>query len=884
MSRTFRQYIRMALFNKKKATAINKMEERLKAESKARAKAEERLRVEIETRAAMERKVKAEAEKMLLTQHNRYSVLAERVEAQAKEEIAKTKAQLKEALEKLNSYTAKQSKEEEKLNKIKEQLKTETAAKAKAQENLKAERQERRKVEAKAKEEIAKAKAQAQEEARSYAMALARAEEKLAEAKEQAKTETIATAKVEGPRAESKEGQSLDALTVETTKTPRRIHRYVFRPRIIKRIFALISALVILSAITFAVAIAVSVLNDTPVAEPGSAMTQEDKPVSIILTASDSKAEQLTYNVVTGPSHGSLNGTTPNIAYTPALNYNGPDSFTFSVNDGKADSDQGTISVTVLPVNDAPTAIPQFETTKVNKPLSTTLTGRDVDGDQLMFIICEEPEHGTLTFDSNFNTNGRLIYAPEPYFAGSDIFTFKLNDNELDSAPATVSVNVTLNLLPMAEPLSVTTTEDTPVEISLRGSDPDSDPLTYSVATGPYHGSLNGTAPNLTYTPRMNFNGLDSLTFEVNDGTADSALATVSIIVSPVNDPPVANDDILATREDTPAVAIDVLANDTDVDNEGRYLYLDAFSATAVTQGKNGSVTINSDGTLSYNPNPNFYGSDAFTYTISDYKDQTDTARVNVTVKMVNDAPAINSAPVTTATAGTLYTYDVNAIDPDLTDTLTYSLTTKPADMTINSATGLIQWKPAQAGENNVIVKVADSNSIPTTDTQSFTITVNPAPPKIAKLTPRDGYNQRNRKTLSADGKTELVRSSDDNRWAVNFGSYTSFDFPDVSIPADALVKSVVVFIEHFEEERFTSGKLEWAVGKGWPTKPVVWASIKAPINEEENHEAVDSWDITSLVDTRDKLDSLQLQVKNNDNVARKNTLIDYIYLVVEWD
>jgi len=874
----------MALFNKKKATAINKMEERLKAESKARAKAEERLRVEIETRAAMERKVKAEAEKMLLTQHNRYSVLAERVEAQAKEEIAKTKAQLKEALEKLNSYTAKQSKEEEKLNKIKEQLKTETAAKAKAQENLKAERQERRKVEAKAKEEIAKAKAQAQEEARSYAMALARAEEKLAEAKEQAKTETIATAKVEGPRAESKEGQSLDALTVETTKTPRRIHRYVFRPRIIKRIFALISALVILSAITFAVAIAVSVLNDTPVAEPGSAMTQEDKPVSIILTASDSKAEQLTYNVVTGPSHGSLNGTTPNIAYTPALNYNGPDSFTFSVNDGKADSDQGTISVTVLPVNDAPTAIPQFETTKVNKPLSTTLTGRDVDGDQLMFIICEEPEHGTLTFDSNFNTNGRLIYAPEPYFAGSDIFTFKLNDNELDSAPATVSVNVTLNLLPMAEPLSVTTTEDTPVEISLRGSDPDSDPLTYSVATGPYHGSLNGTAPNLTYTPRMNFNGLDSLTFEVNDGTADSALATVSIIVSPVNDPPVANDDILATREDTPAVAIDVLANDTDVDNEGRYLYLDAFSATAVTQGKNGSVTINSDGTLSYNPNPNFYGSDAFTYTISDYKDQTDTARVNVTVKMVNDAPAINSAPVTTATAGTLYTYDVNAIDPDLTDTLTYSLTTKPADMTINSATGLIQWKPAQAGENNVIVKVADSNSIPTTDTQSFTITVNPAPPKIAKLTPRDGYNQRNRKTLSADGKTELVRSSDDNRWAVNFGSYTSFDFPDVSIPADALVKSVVVFIEHFEEERFTSGKLEWAVGKGWPTKPVVWASIKAPINEEENHEAVDSWDITSLVDTRDKLDSLQLQVKNNDNVARKNTLIDYIYLVVEWD
>jgi hypothetical protein len=233
-----------------------------------------------------------------------------------------------------------------------------------------------------------------------------------------------------------------------------------------------------------------------------------------------------------------------------------------------------------------------------------------------------------------------------------------------------------------------------------------------------------------------------------------------------------------------------------------------------------------------------------------------------------------------------LYTYDVNAADPDAGDTLTYSLTIKPAGMTIDAATGLIQWTPAsaQARANDVAVKVADSNSTPALDTQSFTITVNPAPIKVATLTVLDGYNQRNRKTLSADGKVKLVQSSDNNRWPTSFGSYVSYDFSELSIPADAAIKSVVVRIEHFEEERFARGKLEWSIGTGWPTKPVVWAAIKAPVHEGQSHEAVDSWDVTSLADTRQKINSLQLQIKNNDTVAKRKTFIDYIYVLVEWD
>ena len=884
IKRTSHRNFLSTLFSRKKAKAMAKIEERLKAESQARAKAEQRLRVEIEARTSAEQKVKAEAEKMLLTQYRRYSVLAERAEVQAKEAIAAAEAK---AEEKIRSYAAALNQAEEKLAKAEEMAKTEALTRAKAaEEGLKAEIEERQRVEAQAKEAIAAAEAEAEEKIRSYAAALAQAEEKLAKAEEKTKSEALTRAKAEeglfasakaeaaAVKAKIEEQQSLEAKPPQKIKTFKRIRRYVFHPGAIKRIFALISALVILSAIAL---FAVSALSDPPVAEPGSVTTQEETPVQITLMGSAPDEKQLTYSVITGPSHGSLSGTAPNITYTPALNYNGPDNFTFSVNDGKTDSDQVMISVTVLAVNDAPIANPQSETTKVNKSVSAALTGSDVDGEPLMFIICTEPEHGILTFDSNFNTNRRFIYTPEPSFTGQDIFTFKLNDGEVDSAPATVSINVAPNLLPVAKPHSVTTTEDTPVTISLTGSDPDSDPLAYNTVTGPSHGSLNGTAPNLTYTPNANFCGSDSLTFKVNDGTADSALATVSITVSPVNDPPVANDDTATTQEDTPIVTIDVPANDTDIDN-------DTLTVTAVRQGTNGSVTINPDSTLTYSPHANFYGSDAFTYTISDNKGLTDTAKVNVTVNMVNDAPVITSAPVTTATAGALYIYDVNAADPDVADTLAYSLTTKPDDMTINSATGLIQWKPTQAGDNKVVVKVADSNSTPALDTQSFTITVNPAPPKITKLTVLDGYNQRNRKTLSADGKTNLVQSSDNKRWESSFGSYVSFDFSDVSIPADAVIKSVVVRVEHFEEERFAQGKLKWSIGTGWPTKPMVWASMNAPVHDEESHEAIDSWDVTGVVDTLENINSLQLQVKNNDNVARKKTLIDYIYVLVEWD
>jgi len=435
------------------------------------------------------------------------------------------------------------------------------------------------------------------------------------------------------------------------------------------------------------------------------------------------------------------------------------------------------------------------------------------------------------------------------------------------------------NAPPKAEANAVTTEEDKPVRITLAGSDREGDPLTYSVVAGPSHGRLSGTEPNLVYSPEANFSGSDSFTFKVNDGKADSPATAVSIAVTPVNDLPTANDDTAAAEEDTPIITIDVLANDTDPDN-GRLLVVRA------SQGANGSVTINTDSTLTYAPNKNFCGTDTFSYTLSDGKGGTDSATVSVTISPVNDAPKITSRPVETARVWALYTCDVEAKDPDVRDSLTYSLLKCPEGMTIDATTGLLEWTPtsAQAGTYDVEVRVADDYKIRASDTQAYKLTVTSLrSPLTTTLTVADCFGQKGTEKLSAKDKVPVVQASDNSRFETEPRSNTCYDFCDASIPKGAAIKSVVVYVEHFEDPEFAAGRLEWSVGTGWPAKPVVWASVEAPVRQGESKEAMDSWDVTSSLETPEKANSLQLQVRNNDGAGNRKTSVDYIYAVVEW-
>jgi hypothetical protein len=150
-------------------------------------------------------------------------------------------------------------------------------------------------------------------------------------------------------------------------------------------------------------------------------------------------------------------------------------------------------------------------------------------------------------------------------------------------------------------------------------------------------------------------------------------------------------------------------------------------------------------------------------------------------------------------------------------------------------------------------------------------------------LTVTDCFNQKGKEKLLARDKIPAAITSD-NKWLeTGPNSYTCYRFSDLSIPEGAAIVSVVVFIEHFEDPSFTKGKLAWSVGTGWPSRPEVWASIEAPVRQGQGSEATDSWDVTSAVDTAEKVNSFQVQVQNNDAAGPRKTSVDYIYAVVEW-
>jgi len=193
---------------------------------------------------------------------------------------------------------------------------------------------------------------------------------------------------------------------------------------------------------------------------------------------------------------------------------------------------------------------------------------KDDDGDTLTAVLDENVSHGTL----ELNPDGSFTYEPDDDFHSTDTFTYKAHDGQVYSEKATVTITVnSVNDPPVADDQSIATDEDTAISIILKATDVEKDSLTYSVVLpGPVNGTLSGTAPNLIYTPVLNYFGVDSLTFKANDGEDFSNVATVSITITSVNDPPVADagpDQTVAANDNCQAeVTLNGTAKDIDGD------------------------------------------------------------------------------------------------------------------------------------------------------------------------------------------------------------------------------------------------------------------------------------------------------------------------------
>lgn len=217
-----------------------------------------------------------------------------------------------------------------------------------------------------------------------------------------------------------------------------------------------------------------------------------------------------------------------------------------------------------------------------------------------------------------------LTITPAPNAFGTATITLTVTDGAGQTTTDTFVLTVnSVNDAPVANGQSITLNEDTPTVVTLTGTDVEGSPLTYTIVSGPTNGTLTGTGAARTYTPNANFSGPDSFTFRVNDGTNDSAVATVSITVAPVNDAPAAGADAFAVSAGN-VVRGNVLLNDADVEGA-------ALTASVVANPTAGALTLNADGTFTYTPGATFAGTDSFTYRASDGTAQSAVTTVTVT-------------------------------------------------------------------------------------------------------------------------------------------------------------------------------------------------------------------------------------------------------------
>ena len=390
-----------------------------------------------------------------------------------------------------------------------------------------------------------------------------------------------------------------------------------------------------LNSTSATVSISVKMVNNAPVAIAQSVSLNEDGTLAVTLTGTDVENSSLSF-AKTSPAHGTLSGTAPNLIYTPAANFNGADSFTFTVNDGALTSTPATVSITVNPINDAPVAIAQSVSLNEDGTLAVTLTGTDVENSSLSFAKTS-PAHGTLS-----GTAPNLIYTPTANFNGADSFTFTVNDGALTSTPATVSITVNpINDAPVAmndgsvDSAFLNVDEDSgsssPMLVLANDRDVEDDSLTITSATSPNGTvSISSTSTKLRFAPTLNFNGQTTISYTISDGHGGTDNAMVYLTVNPVNDPPLANAQSVTLDEDTPTA---ITLTGSDVDGE--------TPTFVVTVAPSHGELTGSPPNLTYAPAPNYNGPDAFQFTAGDGSATSSAATVSLTVNEVGGTPFI---------------------------------------------------------------------------------------------------------------------------------------------------------------------------------------------------------------------------------------------------
>jgi Bacterial Ig domain len=343
--------------------------------------------------------------------------------------------------------------------------------------------------------------------------------------------------------------------------------------------------------------IAIDSANDAPTFQKGGNQTvNEDSgaqevngwATDISAGSADENGQRLTFEATSDTNLFTAGGqpeidANGKLTYEAAPNANGSATVAVKLRDdggtlsgGANTSAEQSFTINLTAGNDTPIARADTLATVEDRKLvfpSSDLVGNDSEGadnESSQTLTVTEVYEGTAGTVS-LGSNGNITFTPEADFSGYATFRYLVCD---DGSPSKCSVqrataNVTvspLNDAPVVGNQSVTTDEDTAIEVTLSASDAEGDAVGYIIVSAPRHGTLSGSGVNLIYTPEADYRGPDSFTFKASDGLADSVPATVSIMVDTVNDAPTVSNlqgDVAANEGDVKTYTFDI----ADVDS-----------------------------------------------------------------------------------------------------------------------------------------------------------------------------------------------------------------------------------------------------------------------------------------------------------------------------
>lgn len=366
--------------------------------------------------------------------------------------------------------------------------------------------------------------------------------------------------------------------------------------------------------------VTVNPVDVAPVANPDTAETPEDTAITIDVLDNDTDPQDDALTITeasVSEEQGTVEIVENQLLFTPAAEFNGPSTISYLVADPDGNSAEGTVAVEVTPVNDGPVAADDTATTPQETPVTVNLleNDSDIDGDTLVVTTATVPAAQGALLN---NGDGTVVFTPAEAFTGPATISYSVSDGNGGEASAEHVIDVTpvVPAPPVANDDTATTEEDTAVIVDLRGNDSDPDNgldtlVIGDLAVDPSEGSVvdNGDG-TVTFTPAAEFSGDAIISYSLTDPDGASDTAEAVVTVTPVNDAPIAEDDVMGTPYNTPIEDIEVLTNDTDTDADP----LRVVSAIS----PDGDVVITPEGALTFTPNDGFKGPAEITYTISD--------------------------------------------------------------------------------------------------------------------------------------------------------------------------------------------------------------------------------------------------------------------------